>query len=86
VAILVDDEEVYRKGGVTTRTQISLADSLRVDAPAGPVRLHVDVPSQGVRETVEATRASSPSSDSRSATAASTCGSRSGSAISERRL
>ena len=49
----MDDEEVYRRDGLTTRTQISLADSFQVDAPPGRVRLHVEVPSQGIRETFE---------------------------------
>ena len=49
----MDDEEVYRADGVTTRTQVSLADSLKVDVPTRRVRLHVEVPSQGVGKTVE---------------------------------
>jgi hypothetical protein len=53
VTLFVDDEEVFRKQGVTTRTQISLADSLALDVPEGPVRLRVEVPSQGVEASLE---------------------------------
>ncbi len=53
VVLFVNDDEVFRKDGVTTRTQISLADSFELNVPAGPVRLRVDVPSQGVGETLE---------------------------------
>ena len=49
----MDDEEVYRRDGVTTRTQISLADSFQVDVAPGRVRLSVEVPSQGIGEMVE---------------------------------
>ncbi len=53
VVLLVDDEEVFRKDGVTTRTQLSLAESLELDVRPGPLRLRIDVPSQGVDQTLE---------------------------------
>lgn len=60
VALFVDDEEVFRKDGVTTRTQISLADSLALDVPAGRVRLRVEVPLQGVEESLEIDATANP--------------------------
>lgn len=53
VVLLVDGEEVFREEGITTRTQISLAESLELDVRPGPLRLRIDVPSQGVEQTFE---------------------------------
>lgn len=50
VAILVDGAEVYRDR-VTTRTQISHAADMQLEAPDRPFTLEVDVPTQGVRGT-----------------------------------
>ena len=46
VIILVDAREVYRKNGVTTRTQIGLADMTAIDAPNGTVDIDVEVPTR----------------------------------------
>jgi hypothetical protein len=52
VVVSIDGAEVFRKDGVTTRTQISLADSFEVDAPDGSAQLRIDVPSRGVSDSV----------------------------------
>ena len=52
VSIRIDGDEVFRKTAVTTRTQISLADSFEAEVGEGPVQLEVEVPSRGVRETI----------------------------------
>ena len=48
VVVSLDGTEVFRKDGVTTRRQISLAESFEIDAPDQLAELHVDVMSRGV--------------------------------------
>jgi hypothetical protein len=52
VAIRIDGEETYRDR-VTTRTQISHAADMQLEAPDGPFTLEVDVPTRGVRESFQ---------------------------------
>ena len=52
VAVSIDGVEVFRKDGVTTRTQISLAESFEVEAPDRSAELRIEVPSRGVSDTV----------------------------------
>ncbi len=52
VAIRIAGDEVFRKTDVTTRTQISLADSFEAEAAEGPVEVEVEIPSRGIRETI----------------------------------
>lgn len=52
VVVSLDGREVFRKDGVTTRRQISLAESFEIDAPDQPAELHVDVMSRGVSDSI----------------------------------
>jgi len=52
VAIRVDGKEVYRKSGVTTMLQISLADSVEVDAGDATASVEVEVVSRDARDRV----------------------------------
>jgi hypothetical protein len=53
VVIRVDGSEAYRGEQVTTRTQISHADDMQLEVPERPFALEVEVPDQGVRESLE---------------------------------
>ena len=53
VVIRVDGDEAYRGEQVTTRTQISHADDMQLEVPEGPFTLEVEVPEQGIRETLQ---------------------------------
>ena len=44
VALRVNGEKVFEKSGVTTKLQISYADSCDVDVPAGNVKVEVNLP------------------------------------------
>ncbi len=44
VAIRVNGEKVFEKSGVTTKMQISYADSFEVDVPEGNVNVDVNLP------------------------------------------
>ena len=53
VAILVDGVESYRGVDVTTRTQISHAADTQLGVPERPFTLEIDVPTRGVRESLQ---------------------------------
>ena len=53
VVLRVDGAELYRGEDVTTRTQISHAADMQLEVPDHPFALEVDVPTRGVRETVQ---------------------------------
>ena len=53
VVLRVDGQECYRGDGITTRTQISRAADTQLEVPEGGAALEVDVPTRGVRETVQ---------------------------------
>jgi hypothetical protein len=53
VAILVDGVESYRGVDVTTRTQISHAADAQLEVPDRPFTLEIDVPTRGVRESLQ---------------------------------
>ena len=53
VVLRVDGTEAYRGEDVTTRTQISHAADMQLEVPDHPFSLEVDVPTRGVRETVQ---------------------------------
>jgi len=46
VVITVNDEEVYRKAGVSTNLAISLAEAIEATVSSNDVRLEVEVPSR----------------------------------------
>jgi hypothetical protein len=46
VIVRINGQEAYRRSGVTTRYQISYADSVEVDIEAGPAEIEVEVPSR----------------------------------------
>lgn len=52
VTVSLEGTEVFRKDGVTTRTQISLADSFEVEAPDRPAELRIELPARGVSDSV----------------------------------
>ena len=54
VVALVNGEEVFRKDGVTTRTQISFADSFEVNVPEGSVRVDISLPLNRLSGRIEA--------------------------------
>jgi|SRR5215210_3597910 len=53
VVIRVDGAEAYRGEQVTTRTQISHADDMQLEVPERPLTLEVEVPEQGIRESLQ---------------------------------
>lgn len=53
VVLRVEGAEAYRGEGVTTRTQISHAADMQLDVPDRLFGLEVDVPTRGMRETVQ---------------------------------
>jgi hypothetical protein len=53
VVLRVDGDEAYRGEQVTTRTQLSHADDMQLDVPEVPFTLEVDVPGQGILESLE---------------------------------
>lgn len=54
VVITVDGREAYRKGGVSTRFQIGLAEQVKLDvADRLVVAVRIDVPSKSVSTQVE---------------------------------
>jgi hypothetical protein len=48
VVIRVDEEEVFRKEGVTTLPQIGRADGIDAQVGQGPVTVQVELPKRGV--------------------------------------
>jgi hypothetical protein len=52
VVLRIGDAEVYRGERVTTRTQISRAAEVQLDAPDGAFALEVEVPTQRVHANV----------------------------------
>ena len=53
VVLRVAGSEAYRGENVTTRTQISLAADMQLEVPDHPFTLEVDVPTRGVRDSVQ---------------------------------
>lgn len=53
VVIRVDGSEVFRRDGVTTRTQLSLAESIEVEPEQATARVEVRLPDRDAGETVE---------------------------------
>jgi hypothetical protein len=53
VVLHVAGSEAYRGENVTTRTQISHAADMQLEVPDHPFTLEVDVPTRGVRESLE---------------------------------
>ena len=47
VVVRINGEDVYRRSGVTTRPQISLADSFARDVADGPATIEVRLPVRG---------------------------------------
>jgi hypothetical protein len=60
VVVRADGRELLRLDGVTTRTQISHAGDAEIEVPEGLVTLEVEVPTQGVRDSVEVDAAATP--------------------------
>jgi hypothetical protein len=52
VVIHVGEEEVYRKQGVTTMTQIGRADGIDVPVAEGPLTVRVELPKRGLAESI----------------------------------
>lgn len=50
VVIHVGEQEVYRKDGVTTQTQIGRADGIDAPAVEGPLTVRVELPKRGLAE------------------------------------
>ena len=50
VVIHVGEEEVYRKQGVTTMTQIGRADGIDASVAEGPLTVRVELPKRGLAE------------------------------------
>ncbi|MGH3027357.1 MAG: hypothetical protein ACRDMW_02260 [Gaiellaceae bacterium] len=53
VVLRVAGSEAYRGENVTTRTQISHAADMQLEVPEHPFTLEVDVPTRGVRESLQ---------------------------------
>jgi hypothetical protein len=53
VVVRVEGSEAYHGERVTTRTQISHAADMQLDVPDRQFGLEIDVPTRGVRESVE---------------------------------
>jgi hypothetical protein len=53
VVLRVEGSEAFKGEGITTRTQLSHAADMHLDVPDRPFGLDVDVPTRGVRETVQ---------------------------------
>jgi hypothetical protein len=52
VVIHVGEEEVYRKQGVTTMTQIGRADGIDAPVAEGPLTVRVELPKRGLAESI----------------------------------
>jgi hypothetical protein len=52
VVVRIDGVTAFRREHVTTRTQISHAGDTQLEVPNGPFTLEVEVPTQGVTETL----------------------------------
>lgn len=52
VVIHVGEEEVYRKQGVTTMTQIGRADGIDAPVAEGPLTVRVELPKRGLTESI----------------------------------
>lgn len=52
VAVLVNDEEVYRRADVKTDYRISLADSFEIPLPASPFVVTVRLPARSLTDSV----------------------------------
>lgn len=50
VVIRVDEQEVFRKEGVTTLPQVGRADGIDAPVGEGPVTVRVEVPKRGLSE------------------------------------
>lgn len=55
VTVRVGGREVYRRDGVTTRTQLGLADMVVTNADPGSVDVEIDVPTRSQREVFRVT-------------------------------
>ena len=53
VVLRVDGATVYSGEQITTRTQISHAADMQLEVPDAPFTLEVEVPTRGVKETLE---------------------------------
>jgi hypothetical protein len=53
VVLRVAGSEAYRGENITTRTQISHAADMQLEVPDHPFTLEVDVPTRGVRESLQ---------------------------------
>lgn len=52
VVVLLGDKEIYHKDAVTTRTQISLADSVEFNSPESQVNVKVDLPARNLSRSI----------------------------------
>ena len=60
VIITVNDNEVYRKSGVSTNLAISLAESIETTVSGNDVRLQIEVPSRNTKTTTTLHASESP--------------------------
>lgn len=52
VVVRLDDQEIYRKDGVSTRTQISRADAFDFESPSPQATVKVDLPARDLSSSI----------------------------------
>ena len=53
VLIQCDGREIYRKAGVSTRTQIGYADSVELDMQANSLKITIELPQRRLTKTID---------------------------------